>query len=134
MDKEAPPPPDLLEALQAEALALTAWESLTPVGRRDFIGWINEAKLPETRAKRIGRCCENLLKGKRRPCCYAVVPMDLYKALGEAPDAKARWSKLNSGQKRDFSEWIEDSADKAERKGRVAQAILLITSGETGPS
>ena len=24
----------------------------------------------------------DLVKGKRRPCCFAVVPMDIYNALG----------------------------------------------------
>ncbi|HMS54431.1 MAG TPA: YdeI/OmpD-associated family protein [Fimbriimonadaceae bacterium] len=126
-------PPDLESALGANPEANLAWENLTQIGRRDFIGWINEAKQAETRAKRIGRCIENLVKGKKRPCCYAVVPMDLYKALGEHPEAKAAWSKLSADQKRNFSEWVEASLDKTARKDRITSAILDIRSGQVGP-
>ena len=31
-----------------------------------------------------------LVSGKRRPCCYAIVPMNLYKALAANPKAKAQ--------------------------------------------
>ena len=116
-------PADLMEALSANPRTLELWNGITDIGRRDFIGWINSAKTDATRAKRIHICYDKLLSGKRRPCCYAVVPMDLYKALGESPEAKAKWSKLSSDEKRDISDWIETSADKAERNGRVAEAI-----------
>lgn len=126
-------PEDLREALTAAPGAEAAWYALTAIGRRDFIGWINEAKQAETRQRRIERCCENLLKGKRRPCCYAVVPMDLYKTLGEMPAAKAKWSTLSADEKRDFSDWVESSEDKATRKSRVQKACELILSGQRSP-
>lgn len=133
MAEETPVPADLLEALSAVPGALERWYALTPLGRRDFIGWINGAKQPQTRAKRIGICRENLLKGKRRPCCYAVVPMDLYKALGEDSQAKEKWSALNADQKRDFSDWLESAEDKAERRSRVFEACRRVREGEIGP-
>ncbi len=120
------PPSDLMEALAADPRTIELWNGITDIGRRDFIGWINSAKTEATRAKRIRICCEKLLSGKKRPCCYAVVPMDLYKALGESPSAKANWSKLSSDEKRDISDWIEASEDKAERKGRVTEAIIRL--------
>lgn len=122
-------PEDLREALTSAPGAEAAWYALTAIGRRDFVGWINEAKQAETRQRRIERCCENLLKGKRRPCCYAVVPMDLYKALGESPEAKALWSTLSADEKRDFSDWVESSEDKATRKSRVQEACALLLAG-----
>jgi len=125
-------PRDLREALTASG-AEAAWNALTAIGRRDFVGWINEAKLAETRGRRIERCCENLAKGKRRPCCYAVVPMDLYKALGAAPEAKAKWSALSADEKRDFSDWVEASEDKAIRKSRVQEACALLVAGKKNP-
>lgn len=127
-------PPDLREALAATPSAEAAWENLTAIGRRDFTSWINEAKQPETRARRIQRCCENLQKGKRRPCCYAVVPMDFYRAMGDDPAAKSKWSSLTADEKRDFSDWIEASGDKATRKARVAEACALIASGRREPA
>jgi len=133
--KESEPklPADLRKALAAAPLALATWKDLTPISRRDYTSWINEAKQPETRARRIERCCENLVKGKRRPCCYAVVPMDLYRALGAVPPAKAQWSALTADEKRDFSDWIESSRDKATRKGRIERACAMIASGKRSP-
>ncbi len=126
-------PDDLRQALAAAPLALAAWEGITEIGRRDYISWINEAKQAETRSRRIERCCENLLKGKKRPCCYAVVPMDFYKVLGESPEAKAQWSTLSANEKRDFSDWIESSEDKSMRKARIAQACAMLVAGKQGP-
>ncbi len=122
-------PEDLRDALAALPLAQVAWRNLTAIGRRDFIAWINEAKQSVTRQRRIERCCENLAKGKRRPCCYAVVSMDLYRGLGNSPDAKAQWSLLTANEKRDFSDWIEDSENKEERKSRIVEACSMLITG-----
>lgn len=126
-------PSDLREALQAEPAAEAAWNDLTAIGRRDFISWIESAKQAETRRRRIERCCENLTAGKRRPCCYAVVPMDLYKALGADAAAKAKWSDLTPNERRDFSDWIEDSEGREIRKGRVMQACAMLVDGKRQP-
>lgn len=48
-------PADLGEALRAEPAVLELWESLTPLGRNEFICWVTSAKKPETRARRIRR-------------------------------------------------------------------------------
>lgn len=122
-------PDDLLAALALAPHALAAWEGLTPIGRRDFVAWINEAKQATTRARRIERCCENLAAGKRRPCCYAVVPMDFYQALGQVPPAKAQWSTLTSDERRNLTDWISEAPDRIERKARIAEAIDLLVAG-----
>jgi uncharacterized protein YdeI (YjbR/CyaY-like superfamily) len=124
---EATVPDDLARALTSEARALAAWEGLTPIGRRDFVAWINEAKQAATRARRIERCCENLAAGKRRPCCYAVVPMDFYQALGQVPPAKAQWSTLTSDERRNLTDWISEAPDRIERKARISEATTLLT-------
>lgn len=64
-------PPDLREALIADEAALDGWQSLTPLGRNEFICWVEDAKRVETRRRRIARTREELLEGKRRPCCWA---------------------------------------------------------------
>jgi len=126
-------PADLRKALAAAPTAQAAWDNLTPISRRDFISWITEAKQAETRERRIERCCENLVKGKRRPCCYAVVPMDLYRALGSDPKAKSHWGDLSASEKRDFSDWVESSDNKEMRRGRVQESCALLRAGKRQP-
>ena len=63
-------PEDLGTALRADARTLELWESLTPLGRNEFICWVTDAKKAETRARRIRRTREELEEGKRRPCCW----------------------------------------------------------------
>jgi hypothetical protein len=65
-------PADLQAALSPAHEAAALWESLTDIGRRDWIRWIEAAKKPETRARRIVRTVEQLAEGKRRPCCVNV--------------------------------------------------------------
>lgn len=62
-------PVDLCKAL-AEKNIVSLWEALTPIGRNEFICWIEDAKQEKTRMKRIIRTTEELLAGKRRPCCW----------------------------------------------------------------
>lgn len=63
-------PADLRKALIADPKALALWEDITPLGRNEFICWVENAKQIETRKRRIKRTCEELLEGKRRPCCW----------------------------------------------------------------
>lgn len=63
-------PADLREALIANAVALKAWENITPLARNEFICWIEDAKQAPTRVRRIRRTQEELEEGQRRPCCW----------------------------------------------------------------
>jgi hypothetical protein len=63
-------PVDLRKALAADAKVLALWEDITPLARNEFICWVENAKQIETRSRRIRRTCEELLEGKRRPCCW----------------------------------------------------------------
>jgi len=65
-------PVDLRKALNATLEAKTLWTDLTSDGRRIWIRWIESAKKPETRARRVTRTVEQLSSGKRRPCCVNV--------------------------------------------------------------
>jgi hypothetical protein len=62
---------DLQAALQSDPKVFGLWESLTPLGRNEFICWVDDAKQPTTRQRRIERTCDELLEGKKRPCCWA---------------------------------------------------------------
>ncbi len=63
-------PPDLRRALEANVLALEAWNDITPLARNEFICWVDEAKQMVTRERRIRRTQEELEEGQRRPCCW----------------------------------------------------------------
>ncbi|MGY4398086.1 hypothetical protein ACVWZA_003288 [Sphingomonas sp. UYAg733] len=61
---------DLQAALRADPQVLVLWERLTPLGRNEFICWVDDAKQATTRQHRIERTCDELLEGKKRPCCW----------------------------------------------------------------
>ena len=62
---------DLQAAILASPELSALWESLPPLGRNEFICWVDDAKQAATRQRRIARTCEELLEGKKRPCCWA---------------------------------------------------------------
>jgi uncharacterized protein YdeI (YjbR/CyaY-like superfamily) len=63
-------PDDLRAALLADADIYNLWQNITPLGRNEFICWVEDAKQAATREKRIRRATEELLEGKKRPCCW----------------------------------------------------------------
>lgn len=63
-------PADLKKALLADQKVLALWQSITPLAQNEFICWVENAKQIDTRKRRIQRTCEELLEGKRRPCCW----------------------------------------------------------------
>ena len=63
--------PDDLQAMVRSAPEILAlWRELTPLGRNEFICWIEDAKRPDTRQRRILRTRDELIQGKKRPCCW----------------------------------------------------------------
>ena len=62
---------DLQDAVESNPATLALWQTLTPLGRNEFICWVEDAKQPKTRQRRIKRTCDELLEGKKRPCCWA---------------------------------------------------------------
>jgi len=67
-------PADLKKAISSDAEAQVTWEDITPLARNEWICWVESAKKPETREKRIRITHENLMAGKRRPCCWPGCP------------------------------------------------------------
>lgn len=123
-------PPDLRKALAAEPGVTELWKNLTPIARRDFISWIESAKQAATRSSRIARVGSMLTSGKRRPCCYAIVPMNLYKALGANAKAKTQWSTLTPMERRDFISWIDAVEQSEARKGRIEKVCAMLAVGK----
>ena len=52
---------DLQAAVRSDPEVLGLWESLTPLGRNEFICWVDDAKLPATRQLSIERTREDFL-------------------------------------------------------------------------
>jgi uncharacterized protein YdeI (YjbR/CyaY-like superfamily) len=126
-------PTDLRKMLATDSSVQALWKGLTPLARRDFILWIEQAKQPETRKRRVESMGSRLVSGKRRPCCFAIVPMNLYKALGAMPKAKAQWGDLSSIERREFVRWIDVAKQPEERRRRVEQVCVMLASGKRQP-
>ena len=126
-------PTDLRKALAAAPKTKAQWSDLTPIARRDFISWIDSAKQTETRKRRVARACDMLATGKRRPCCYAIVPFNLYETLKATPKAKARWSDLTPDARRDFISWIDSAEQPDARNRRIDKACVLLAAGKGSP-
>ncbi|MCP1471351.1 hypothetical protein J3E64_003058 [Sphingobium sp. OAS761] len=75
---------DMRAAIEADPGLLALWQGLTPLGRNEFICWVDDAKQAATRARRIARCCQELREGKGRPCCWAG-------CIHRADKAPGRW-------------------------------------------
>lgn len=69
-----PIPADLKGSLISNPAVLEQWNSLTALARNEWICWVTIVKKPETRKEHIDRLCSDLLKGKRRPCCWPGCP------------------------------------------------------------
>ena len=63
-------PADLRKALSTSTAAISAWEDITPLARNEWICWVETAKKDDTREHRIERVRNELIEGKRRPCCW----------------------------------------------------------------
>src|SRR5213082_332656 len=126
-------PTDLGKALAATPTAKVQWNDLTPIARRDFITWIDSAKQPETRRRRIERACSMLAAGKRRPCCYSIVSLDLHLALKAAPKAKTQWSDLTPIERRGFISWMDSDKQPERHRGRIEKACAMLAAGKRRP-
>lgn len=63
-------PADLKKALVAAPAARSAWQTLTPLARNEWICWTVTVKQADTRKNHIERTIAELQEGKRRPCCW----------------------------------------------------------------
>jgi uncharacterized protein YdeI (YjbR/CyaY-like superfamily) len=67
-------PKDVKEVIQSHPEVAQAWDTLTPLTRNEWICWVTIVKKEETRKEHLVRLCEDLKKGKRRPCCWPGCP------------------------------------------------------------
>lgn len=64
-------PDDLRAELSADPDVAAAWNDITPLARNEWICWTISVKRPETRQNHVERVAQELIQGKRRPCCWA---------------------------------------------------------------
>jgi uncharacterized protein YdeI (YjbR/CyaY-like superfamily) len=67
---EAKVPAELEAALAKNKKAVATWEAFPPSHRREYIQWIDEAKRPETKEKRVAQTVEWVAEGKGRNWKY----------------------------------------------------------------
>lgn len=59
-------PPDLLAAIHSNARASRRWETMSYSHRKQYVTWIESAKRPDTRARRIEQAVPMIADGVRR--------------------------------------------------------------------
>jgi uncharacterized protein YdeI (YjbR/CyaY-like superfamily) len=67
-------PTDIKKVLHANTDVLERWNTLTPLAQNEWICYVTIVKKKETRQEHLVRLCEDLRKGKRRPCCWPGCP------------------------------------------------------------
>jgi uncharacterized protein YdeI (YjbR/CyaY-like superfamily) len=73
-DFRHPLPGELDAMLETDPALAEKWSDLTALARNEWICWTLSAKQEATRAKRRARLHEEVLAGKRRPCCWPGCP------------------------------------------------------------
>lgn len=63
--RELETPHDLVVALDENIAAHANWEKMAYSHRKTYVSWIDEARQPETRVRRIQKTVENLAAGKK---------------------------------------------------------------------
>lgn len=67
-------PKDMRLVLSSRPRLLEIWNQLTPLARNEWICYVTIVKKAETRKEHLSRLQEDLLKGKKRPCCWPGCP------------------------------------------------------------
>ena len=65
---------DIQKALASQTDLVTKWNSLTPIQRNEWICWTTIVKQEETRKEHIERLREEIIEGRKRPCCWPGCP------------------------------------------------------------
>jgi uncharacterized protein YdeI (YjbR/CyaY-like superfamily) len=60
-------PTDLQQLLTRNAKAASFFDSLSFTNKREYVGWVIDAKRPETRSQRVEQVIKKLLARKKNP-------------------------------------------------------------------
>lgn len=67
-------PNDITEMLNNSKKVMDIWNNLTPLARNEWICYVTIVKKSETRIEHVKRLQDDLIKGKKRPCCWPGCP------------------------------------------------------------
>ncbi|HET9337069.1 MAG TPA: YdeI/OmpD-associated family protein [Sphingomicrobium sp.] len=67
-------PENLKAALDGDPSLQSKWNALTSLARNEWICWMTSPKKQETRDAHFARLKEDILAGKKRPCCWPGCP------------------------------------------------------------
>ena len=67
-------PDDLRAVLDSNTALKAHWNALTDLARNEWICWMTSPKKQETRDAQLARLQEDVLGGKKRPCCWPGCP------------------------------------------------------------
>lgn len=67
-------PENLKAALDGDPSLQSQWNALTSLARNEWICWMTSPKKQETRDAHFARLKEDILAGKKRPCCWPGCP------------------------------------------------------------
>jgi uncharacterized protein YdeI (YjbR/CyaY-like superfamily) len=67
-------PTDMRKILTSNSELREKWNKITPLARNEWICWVTIVKKSETRQEHINRLQVDILKGKKRPCCWPGCP------------------------------------------------------------
>jgi len=79
------------KVLLSSAKLQKIWNGLTPLARNEWICYVTIVKKVETRKDHLVRLQQELLKGKKRPCCWPGCPH-------RNPET-GKWFKKSKGKK-----------------------------------
>lgn len=65
---------DIQAVLKKNKDVAAVWDTLTPLSKNEWICWVTIVKKKETREEHLVRLCEDIRRGKRRPCCWPGCP------------------------------------------------------------
>ena len=65
---------DIQAVLKKNKDVSAIWDTLTPLSKNEWICWVTIVKKKETREEHLVRLCEDIRRGKRRPCCWPGCP------------------------------------------------------------
>jgi len=67
-------PEDLKVVLLNSSELLEKWNKLTPLARNEWICWTTIVIQEKTRKEHIKRLSDDIIEGKKRPCCWPGCP------------------------------------------------------------
>lgn len=67
-------PKDMKDVIESSEKTKEAWSKITDIAKNEWICWVTIYKKKETREEHLVRLKEELLEGKKRPCCWPGCP------------------------------------------------------------